>query len=250
MTMAPRHPGARAPEPFSLAGRAVRGFVFAAVSVLLAVAAHRLAGAGAPAGSLLWTCAAALVGVGWIASRRERSGRFLGALVIGNQAMLHLAFAAPALLAAERADATGGTSFSLTRVLLCHHGPSPVTSASLRAAASNMDPAALSALTRSASAASGSTASGSSELLEMVAMLTAHLVAAAVVAWWLRKGERLACAVLVRAARRLLAGAAPVLRGLRQTVVATVLTHSSRCVGAVAGRGPPQCPNVHPLLPA
>lgn len=78
----------------SPAVRSLRAAVFAAVCVLLAVAAHRLATGGAPSAGAEGAGFAVVFGAGWLLGGRERSLPGIGTVTLVAQAGLHLAFGA------------------------------------------------------------------------------------------------------------------------------------------------------------
>lgn len=169
----------------SRAGRAVRTAVFAAVTLGLAVVAHRVAGGGRePAGFPV--AFAGLLVLGWVLSRRERSGRVIALAVVTSQLALHLSFVLPGLLQLRRTGGAGGPADAqLSALLFCHHhGSAPISSAQLHQAAAGLD------LSAYGSAPAGP--SPTSFVVRAALMLLLHLVAAVVVAAWLRRGERAA----------------------------------------------------------
>ncbi|WP_105971203.1 hypothetical protein [Streptomyces geranii] len=78
----------------SPAVRSLRAAVFAAVCVLLAAAAHGLATGEPPVPAADGAGFAVVFAVGWLLGGRERSLPGIGALTLGTQAGLHLAFGA------------------------------------------------------------------------------------------------------------------------------------------------------------
>ncbi|WP_405824198.1 hypothetical protein OG241_44855 [Streptomyces sp. NBC_01390] len=78
----------------SPAVRSLRAAVFAAVCVLLAAAAHALATGGAPSAGAEGAGFAAVFAAGWLLGGRERSLPGIGALMLVTQAGLHAAFGA------------------------------------------------------------------------------------------------------------------------------------------------------------
>lgn len=205
----------------------MRTGLFALVSLTLAAAAHRAAGGVAPGAVTLAVAGAALLMLGWPLSARERSGGQLAALVLGSQAVLHVGFVAAPLLMARAAG--GRSAASLAALLFCHHGSHPISTAQLRAAVADLG-------------IRYQPTPGDAPAISVggVAMLAAHVAAAAVVAWWLRRGERAAW----EAARRIMCRlqpampvavrpAAPAAWAARWTVV------PARWGGRLPGRGPP-----------
>ncbi|MEH0417149.1 hypothetical protein [Streptomyces sp. B21-083] len=78
----------------SPAVRSLRAAVFAAVCVLLAAAAHGLATGGTPSAGVAGAGLAAVFAAGWLLGGRERSLPGIGALMLVTQAGLHAAFGA------------------------------------------------------------------------------------------------------------------------------------------------------------
>ncbi|MDX2548285.1 hypothetical protein ACOT81_43810 [Streptomyces sp. WI04-05B] len=74
--------------------RSLRAAVFAAVCVLLAAAAHALATGGAPSAGADGAGFAGVFAAGWLLGGRERSLPGIGALMLVTQAGLHAAFGA------------------------------------------------------------------------------------------------------------------------------------------------------------
>jgi hypothetical protein len=154
--------------------------------------------------------AVVLAAIAVMASGRERSGRFIGTTVIGSQLLLHTAFALTQ-------PSSGPSQTTLWgRMLFCHHGAGVLTAAQITAARAALGPSASSVHLRATATGvaidSGAHAvSALAMWASMVLMLAAHLAAAAVMAWWLRRGERAAWAAAARVATRIasLFGPAP-----------------------------------------
>ncbi|MFE0515871.1 hypothetical protein [Streptomyces sp. NPDC058964] len=153
--------------------RSLRAAVFAAVCVLLAAAGHGFATGDVPP---VWADGAGFLGVfltGWLLGGRERSLAGIGAVVLATQAGLHIVFD----VAHPRAVASaGGTRPG---------SPEGHADAAVGHAHS------LSALATAAVA----------HVHEMSTPVTAaHLLAALVASWWLRRGEAALWSLLRRAA--------------------------------------------------
>jgi hypothetical protein len=199
----------------SPAVRGLRAAVFAVVCVLLAAAGHRL---GTGVDPPRWADGAGFLGVfgaGWGLGVRERSQRGIGAVVLGTQGTLHLGFEAAAGPSAVPDAVGGGTHRHLAR-----------TSRLLGGAVEHAH--------------------------EMLTPVTAaHLLAALVAAWWLRRGEAAVWGLLRQAA-----DAVPPAGGLWRLAVPVALPASpggapraSVRLGmprqallrhSVTGRGPPR----------
>ncbi|MEO9137580.1 MAG: hypothetical protein ABI345_00785, partial [Jatrophihabitans sp.] len=225
--------------PTGVFGRTVRMGVFGVVSALLTLGAHRMAGGAPPPVWSVFTAMSAFVIVGWFASRRERSGVQLGALVGGSQLAAHGWFVLPAVLALFRARSGAPSDSALVAALFCHHGAVAVSPADLAAATRGLD---LSSLRTSAVASAAAAHAGTGGMVGQLAlMMAAHLGAALVVAWWLRVGERRAWSVVRRLVRACtLRYSFPVPHAAALVVVAgrLVLT-PRRWSGVLSGRGPP-----------
>lgn len=212
--------------------------VFAVVSALLALAAHRVAGGAAPPAWTVFTATGAFLLLGWCASRRERSGFQLGALVGGSQIAAHGWFVLPTVLALFRGRTGGPSDSALVAALFCHHGASAVSPAELATATRGLDLSSLHASAATTVAQQG----GSGGLAAQLAlMMAAHLGAALVVAWWLRIGERRAWSAVCRLVR------ACALRHSFPSPASATLVIAGRCLvltprrwsGVLSGRGPP-----------
>lgn len=136
----------------SPAVRSLRAAVFAAVCVLLAVAGHRLGTGVTPP---VWADGAGFLGVfgtGWVLGARERSLVGIGVLMLGTQGVLHVVF-----------EAAGSSA-----------GPAAVGGG----------------MHRDAMGAGPVPAKVVGHLYEMCTPVTAaHVLAALVASWWLRRGE-------------------------------------------------------------
>ncbi|MEU6064278.1 MULTISPECIES: hypothetical protein [Streptomyces] len=157
----------------SPAVRSLRAAVFAAVCVLLAAAGHGFATGDMPP---VWVDDAGFVGVflaGWLLGGRERSLPGIGAVMLATQAGLHIAFDVVQPHAAVSA-----------------HGTRPASMGSHADAAVGH--------------AHGLFAPASDALAHVHEMSTpvtaAHLLAALVASWWLRRGEVALWSLLRRAA--------------------------------------------------
>ncbi|MDA2811030.1 hypothetical protein O4J56_10315 [Nocardiopsis sp. RSe5-2] len=197
--------------------RAARAAVFTAVCVGIGAAGHAAtSGHGIPTGGLL-AAALPVFGLAYAGTARERGFGTVAAWLGWIQLALHTLFAL--------AQSPGG-----------HHGA---------------DPAAAGAPAVSAGAVAEA---GSSVLTGGVPMLLAHVAATAVAAWWLRRGEAAAFA-LVRYARALFdrvvlpvvpdppilpARAVPVPTSAVRALYPAPLLHSVR------RRGPPSGPPTGP----
>ncbi len=163
--------------------RVLRAALFAAVCIALAAMGHSfISGHDLPVAVLL-PAFAATAGAAWLAGARRRGGFLIGTGLIAAQGALHLLFAG------ARPHGTAASSSPHT-----HHDG---LAGSLPGDAMSADSTAFDTLTVGATAAD-STATG---LLghSTAGMLAAHLLAAALCALWLARGEaaffRLAAAV-------------------------------------------------------
>jgi hypothetical protein len=223
--------GNRAVNPVS-ATRGVRASVFALSSTALAVAAHRVGGGAAPSTVAALIAFTALLALGWLLAGRQRGGPQLTALVLGTQAVLHLSFMATSMQ--MNTAVSGSSGASLASRLFCHTGSLAPTSAQIATALARIGTGPTQTVT---------TAHISWFALSEIPMLLAHLLAASVMAWWLRRGERAAWATLNRAV-------AAVIEPLssRLVVIGDLVTPHSRPWAArsriwasdLTGRGPPR----------
>jgi hypothetical protein len=195
--------------------------VFAAVCTLLAVAAHRLmSGTGIPLAAQVFGGVAVFCFARLATALGERGLASIGLLVGGSQIGLHLLF--------DAVQSAAGPATAMTDM----RGMSDVSGMSVMPA------------------------SGSSLLGVTSGMTIAHVLAAAVAAWWLRRGEAALFAVVERARgaldaswrmlARWIAGTWPVRSAppvvsaagsdVRRTAVSRVLSFT------VIRRGPPPAP--------
>ncbi|MET8452676.1 hypothetical protein [Streptomyces sp. NPDC005209] len=157
----------------SPAVRSLRAAVFAAVCVLLAAVGHGLATGDMPS---VWADGAGFLGVflaGWLLGGRERSLAGIGAGMLATQAGLHIAFdvAHPDAAVSARGMRPASMDGHVDAVVGHAHG--------------------LFALASDAIA----------HVHEMCTPVTAaHLLAAFVASWWLRRGEAALWSLLRRAA--------------------------------------------------
>lgn len=225
--------------PLSAGGSVMRvagAGVFATSSVALAVGAHRLGGGMRPAGSAMVASVIVLFAFGLAWARRERRGPAITAAVLTSQLALHALFA----LAPMRTMAGSGANSELNRwaaMLLCSDAGHPATAAQVNAARALLGLGPLPAGTPAMHMASPFTAAGAG-------MLAMHLGAALVMAWWLRRGERMAWAaaqrvvtVIIAAARRCLPLLSTNTAPRPFSVAWTPRPWSWR--SGLAGRGPP-----------
>ncbi|MFJ3304103.1 hypothetical protein ACIPSA_13425 [Streptomyces sp. NPDC086549] len=157
----------------SPAVRSLRAAVFAAVCVLLAAAGHRFATGDMPP---VWADGAGFLGVflaGWLLGGRERSLPGIGAAMLATQAGLHIAFDVAHPHAAG--SARGTRTVSMDGHAEVAVGP-----------AHSLFGLAAAALAHAREMSTPATA--------------AHLLAALVASWWLRRGEAALWSLLRRAA--------------------------------------------------
>ncbi|UXY31090.1 hypothetical protein [Streptomyces sp. HUAS TT20] len=148
----------------SPAVRSLRAAVFAAVCVLLAAAGHGLAMGAMPP---LWGDAAGFLGVftlGWLLGGRERSLPGIGAAMLVTQAGLHIGFDAARPTAPAHAVRTAAAHAHGMAVMHAH---------------------GMAAMARPHAVTAHTTA--------------AHVLAALVASWWLRRGEAALWSLLRRA---------------------------------------------------
>ncbi|MFF4559472.1 hypothetical protein [Streptomyces sp. NPDC001435] len=198
----------------SPAVRSLRAAVFAAVCVLLAAAGHGLAMGVMPP---LWADAAAFLGVfalGWLLGGRERSLAGIGAAMFVTQAGLHVGFDAARPVAPLPTHAMRTTAVHAHGMAAVHaHG--------------------MAAMARPHTVTAHATA--------------AHVLAALVASWWLRRGEA-ALWSLLRRAVALVPGLVAwwrgsplpaLLDGLRRVPDAVIPARRLPLRYAVRRRGPP-----------
>lgn len=198
------------PRAWSL--RSVRAAVFAAASVGLAISAHRLAGGLPPRPLLVVAAAGILFLLGVAVSARERRLWHIAALVGASQVALHAALGTH----------PRRTTAQWSALLFCHDSAHGVSAAQVAAAREHF-------------AAAPHSSGG-------LGMITAHVVAAAAMAWWLRRGERAAWRVVQRVVSHLLGCVvAPTWVASVQRAMADVWAPVPRVWGTgLAGRGPPR----------
>lgn len=233
--------------PAGLYGRIGRATAFALPGCGLAVGGHRLAGGAVSPGTASVVLLAFVVLGLTVAGRRERSGRFVATLVLGSQLAGHLLLAAPMLSMMLRRPAGGLTDSTLQLLLLCGHGPHQPPAAAMREASRALNVDDLRRIAAGAGAASAHAGSQLTAVLSAAApMLGAHLVAAAVLAWWLRRGER----ALWAAARRVVVTVTALVHGtpvipvgprVRIPTQASRVARANRWLLPLSRRGPPLC---------
>lgn len=202
--------------------RAFRAALFAAVCIALAAMGHSFISAHDIPVPALLTAFAATTAVGWLAGGRRRGVRAIGTGLLAVQGTLHLIFS----------EAGGRPSRH-------HHHAEPATTAGRTMDAGAMDAGAMDA---------GPMSIGPMDV--DAGMLAAHLVAAAVCALWLARGEaaffRLAHAVgqlaftplrLLLTPVRLPAAPRPVPQSQRPRRL-----HGVHLAHALTRRGPPAFP--------
>jgi hypothetical protein len=239
--------------------RALRATAFAGASAGLAVAAHRLAGGQVPGATTIALATASLLLLGGILSARQRSGRQITALVLLTQTVLHVSFmlstgmwSGPSSAVTGGGSATPSTSM-LARMLFCFTGNVQPTDAQITAAMSRIG---TSHLTLGAGGAAGHMATMGMNDNPLtaggLAMISAHLLAALVMAWWLRRGERAAWAALERAVAALrwpsVAGLAPAGPASLQVFAGLWLPMQQVWGSGLAGRGPPASARLTTLI--
>lgn len=180
--------------------RLTRSGVFAGVSLALAVTAHVLAGGAFPSPTALAGAGCALLVFALTVTGRERHGGFIAASVITTQLLLHAVFAllpvASVLTASSGIGSAGGSDQTAfwARLLFCHHGPHPITTSQVTAAKATLGISGSqlpsSGVSHGATTGTGSVLVAAASSWPVLGMLAAHLAAAAIMAWWLRRGER------------------------------------------------------------
>ncbi|MFE1311178.1 hypothetical protein [Streptomyces sp. NPDC058755] len=151
--------------------RSLRAAVFAAVCVLLAAAGHGLATGDMPP---VWADGAGFLGVfltGWLLCGRERSLMGIGAVMLSTQAGLHTAF-----------DAA--------------HAHAVASAHGMRTA---LDGHAVAVMGHTHSVSGLATAAAAHAHTMSTPATAAHLLAALIASWWLRRGEAALWALLRRA---------------------------------------------------
>jgi hypothetical protein len=232
-------------DPQSCSGRLVRAGVFAGASTALGVSAHRLAGGAVPGLTTITVAAGLLLLLGGVLSRRERSGPQLTVLVLVTQALLHLSFMLSTMshtMGAGMSSPAPLSTAELAKMLYCFPGTATPSAGQVATAMSGMDTSHFTAATPATMHMAGQmndnpfTAAG-------LLMLSAHLVAAAAMAWWLRRGERAAWTVIDRVITTLTTARVPQLAPNtppRLQVVAELWLPTQQVWGSGrAGRGPP-----------
>ncbi|MFF4545967.1 hypothetical protein ACFY1J_17250 [Streptomyces sp. NPDC001406] len=214
----------------SPAVRSLRAAVFAAVCVLLAAAGHGLAMGAMPP---LWADAAAFLGVfalGWLLGGRERSLAGIGAAMFVTQAGLHVGFDAARPAAPMPAHAMRTAAAHAHGMAAAHaHGMAAVHAHGMAAVHAH----GMAAMARPHTVTAHATA--------------AHVLAALVASWWLRRGEA-ALWSLLRRAVALVPGLVAwwrgsplpaLLDGLRRVPDAVIPARRLPLRYAVRRRGPP-----------
>ncbi|MCQ4081066.1 hypothetical protein NGB36_10745 [Streptomyces sp. RB6PN25] len=175
--------------------RLLRAVVFSAVCVTLSAAGHAMAsGAGVP----LWTLAAGWAGVLCVAAPlagRERSLPGIASTLLAGELGLHLLFCLGQSSAmAVPADNSGGV-MALAERLLCNGQPTHLTPqrAAQIVRQSGINPARAMGGMPGMSGMAGMVGHGAHAMslsaMFTAAMLAAHLTAAVIVGWMLRRGE-------------------------------------------------------------
>ncbi|WP_194926089.1 hypothetical protein [Catenulispora pinisilvae] len=173
-------------EPRSVAPNS-RAAVFAAVCTLLAVAAHRLMSVSdIPVTAIALGAAAVFCFARIAAALGERGLATIGLLVGGSQIGLHLLFQA-----AQAAQAQSALSVqSLSSTPSAPSGPIGATSMPMPGMAGMPNMGGMPGMVGGSSSSFLGTTTG---------MTIAHVLAALVTAWWLRRGEAALFAVVQRA---------------------------------------------------
>jgi hypothetical protein len=217
--------------------RATRATIFAVTGVALAIAAHRVAGGAVP--DLRFSAAAVgvLLVIGLALSRRQCSGRVIGGLVVGTQLVLHAG-----LTFFGAGSGSGDQTALWTRLLFCHRPVQTITAADVTTARASLGLANVHLSSGGTPIASTPSLLSSLLSLPVLGMLAAHLVAAAVMAWWLTKGERFAWSLISRVVRaiRTLVVTRPLLASVGLRVAAAAPTAGpTRWSTPLVGRAPP-----------
>jgi len=167
--------------------RTARSGVFALATVGLAVAAHRLGGGQSPGGVIGGAAGVVVFLASWLLARRERSGRLIGLLVVITQTVLHVVFTFTGMATMPPPAPGGSPSTAMwAKLLFCHHTGPPVTATQVITARAQLG------ITAPPSPPAAPMHTMSVLSAGALLMLAAHLVAALVMAWWLRRGERAA----------------------------------------------------------
>jgi hypothetical protein len=173
----------------SPAVRSLRAAVFAAVCVLLAAAGHGLAMGDMPP---LWADGAGFLGVfaaGWLLGGRERSLAGIGAAMLATQAALHLAFDA----ARPSMDMPGASTTRSSMPPMSLHGMQGMYGMS------GMNTPSMSAHAVASPHGHALSAAATHPQVLTPHAAAAHVLAALVAAWWLRRGEAALWSLLRRA---------------------------------------------------
>lgn len=230
--------------------RLLRTGVFAVASTALALSAHRLAGGEVPGATTITLALAVLLALGTALSRRERSGLQITVVVLVTQALLHVGFMLPTMSTSMSSSMPGGTSTpvplssaALAKLLFCFPDTAAPPAAKVTAAMSGMDTSHLSRPPMTTATQVAAHMSDNPFTVAGLGMLTAHLLAAAAMAWWLRRGERAAWSVVERVVTTLISRPVAVLvagRPERLRTVDDMWLPTQRVWGSgLAGRGPP-----------
>lgn len=210
--------------------RLTRSAVFAAVMVLLAVGAHVAAGGGTPGTAVPAAAVLVLTAAAHPVTRRERGLPALLAATAVAQLALHVTFALAMLPGCPASGSGPGTAGALAMPGMAPASPSTV------------DPGG-----------------GWSDLVPgsgRPAMVVAHVLAAVLAAWWLRRGERLAARLvallsgLALPLRRVLTGTPPRAARTVSPPRPAVRAADRACPGAAVRAGGPvsrRGPPAHPL---
>jgi hypothetical protein len=165
-------------DPRNVAPNA-RAAVFAAVCTLLAVAAHRvMSAAGIPLAAEAFGAVAVFCFARIAAGLGERGLAAIGLLVGGSQIGLHLLFHAVQASAGAAAQASAAAASTAASV---------ASAASAATSMPGMDD--MPGMSRAGTGTGTGMASAPALLGTTTGMTIAHVLAAAVAAWWLRRGE-------------------------------------------------------------